>query len=88
MKLAVVVLSEDDAAKLKDLYHLKIGMMSCRVRRRVVVTKVLRVWPPKKELQGVGLVFAALQMRLRRTACQHLHGDAKMLQPLRKTSTR
>ena len=42
LKLAVVVLPEDEAIKLEELSHLKVGMTSCRVRRRVVVTRFFR----------------------------------------------
>ena len=40
--VVVVVLSEDDAIKLEELSRLKVGMTSCRVRRRVVVTRCFR----------------------------------------------
>ena len=42
LKLAVVVLPEEEAIKLEELFHLKVGMTSCRVRRRVVVTRCFR----------------------------------------------
>ena len=42
LKLAVVVLPEDEAIKLEELSRLKVGMTSCRVRRRVVVTRCFR----------------------------------------------
>ena len=42
LKLAVVVLPEEEAIKLEELFHLKVGMTSCRVRRKVVVTRYFR----------------------------------------------
>ena len=41
LTLAVVVLPEEEAAKLEKLTHLKVGITSCRVPR---------VRPPKKKL--------------------------------------
>ena len=42
LKLAVVVLLEEETVKLEELSHLKVGMTSCQVRRRVVVTRCFR----------------------------------------------
>ena len=37
LKLAVVVLPEEEAIKLEELFHLKVGMTSCRVQCREVL---------------------------------------------------
>ena len=37
LKLAVVVLPEEKAIKLEELFHLKVGMTSCRVQCREVL---------------------------------------------------
>ena len=42
LKFTVVVLPEKEAAKLEELSHLKVGITSCRVGRRAVVTRCLR----------------------------------------------
>ena len=42
LKLAVVVLLEEETAKIEELSRLKVGMKSCQVRRRVVVTRCFR----------------------------------------------
>ena len=42
LKLAMVVLPKDEAIKLGELSHLKVGMRSCRVRHSVVDTRCFR----------------------------------------------
>ena len=42
LKLAVMVLPEEEARKLEEITHLKVGMTSCRVRRRMVITRCFR----------------------------------------------
>ncbi|XP_043481249.1 uncharacterized protein LOC122510557 [Leptopilina heterotoma] len=39
IKLAVVVTSQEDAHKLEKIGHIKIGFVSCRISRRVMVTR-------------------------------------------------
>ena len=42
LKLAVVVLPEDESIKLEEQSYLRVALTSCRVRRRVVVTRCFR----------------------------------------------
>ncbi|XP_043473981.1 membrane metallo-endopeptidase-like 1 [Leptopilina heterotoma] len=42
MKLAVVVTTQKDATRLEKIGHIKIGFVSCRISRRVMVTRCHR----------------------------------------------
>ena len=42
LKLAIVVLPEEEAIKLEEQSHLKVDLTSCRVQCRVVVTRCFR----------------------------------------------
>ncbi|XP_043481639.1 uncharacterized protein LOC122510801 [Leptopilina heterotoma] len=55
-KLAVVVTSQEDADKLEEIGHIKIGFVSCKIRRRTMVTwchKCLDYGHIGRDCQGV-----------------------------------
>ena len=67
LKLAVVVLPEDEAIKLEEQSHLKVGMTRCQVRRRAargrtsfrcVTNAVKPVTPPKVARERRNASFA------------------------------
>ena len=67
LKLLKVILTEQDAVKLEELSHMKFGMTSCQVHRRMAVTRYFTCL----EFKGRGSLFAVL--------CQKLHENVEML---------